>query len=82
MAKNKQKKNKGPAHRNPNFAQSNSQGNSATKSQDKKADKPLEAKAAKAEAQHAAQADSASDDQKSFFSNIINSIKKLVKQSS
>ncbi len=82
MAKNKQKKSKGPQHRNENFSQNDSKGNPAPKIQDKKQNLPVEAKAAEAKAQRVEQAESADSGQKSFFSNIADSVKKLIKQSS
>lgn len=86
MAKNK-KKSKGPQHRSKSA--SNNQVNAAPKKEKKAEQKPVEAKAEKAapapKAQEtkpkakAAESEASAAKEKSFFSGIVDSVKKLVK---
>jgi hypothetical protein len=79
LAKNK-KKNKGPEYRNKN-AQNSNPVKAASKKQEKtsRPSKPVQASASKTKP---AEPKATEKGQKSFFSNIVDSVKKLVKQSS
>lgn len=79
MAKNK-KKSKGPQNRNKNA--SNNQVNAVPKKEKKAEQKPVEAKAEKAVSAPKAKAagsEASATEEKSFFSGIVDSVKKLVK---
>jgi hypothetical protein len=83
MGKNK-KKNKGPANRNKNAVNASPAG-AAPKKAEKKTEpsKPVQASTAAPKSQSKAQPKpSETKAEKGFFSNIVDSIKKMVKQSS